>query len=260
MLHCKEIPGDVCSLQPKDSGLDCSQPLSNRRKTPMLNPGKTPEIGPKEGNQAQLWSYKLFLWTYADFDDFWWFLMVGLAILGCCKHGPNSLHQSEGVQAYCFHVSRFLCAALVDLSPGWTEKRRLCWPLEVGTTSFVKSPFRYLLDEVVSKMEQNSLSSLWNLTKTLCNGKLCWLSDRFDFAIADSFLHLHVPGSITAWGVARASVFSNHLATKQLKRKRQCWGLVKLEMRMVWLGANSPSVFISRTNRSEDWISDCLIL
>lgn len=186
--------------------------------------------------------------------------MVGLAILGCCKHGPNSLHQSKGLQACCFHVSRFLCAALVGLSPGWTEKRRLCWPLEVGSTSCVKSHFRYLLDEVVSKMEQNSLSSLRNLAKTLCNGKLCWLSDRFDFARADSFLHLHVPGSTTAWGVARASVFSNHLATKQLKRNRQCWGLVKLEMRMVWLGANSPSVFISRTNRWEDWISDCLIV
>lgn len=261
MLHCKEIPGDVCSLQPKDSGLDCWAPLSVRRKTPMFssrqNSGDWTQ-GRQSGTALEFTScFFENIWKYAVFI---WFLMVGLAILGCCKHGPNSLHQSEGLQACCFHVSQFLCAALIDLSPGWTEKRRLCWPLEVGTTSFVKSHFRYLVDEVVSKMEQNSLSSLRNLAKTLCNGKLCWLSDRFDFARADTFLHLHVPGSTTAWGVARASVFSNHLATKQLKRKRQCWGLVKLEMRMVWLGANSPSVFISRTNRWEDWISDCLIL
>lgn len=168
-LRCsiaKKSPEMCAASNQRTAALDCSAPLSLRHKTPMFssrqNSGDWTQ-GRQSGTALKLQVVSLKI--YEHMMIFWWFLMVGLAILGCCKHGPNSLHQSEGLQACCFLVSRFLCAALVDLSPGWTEKRRLCWPLEVGTTSFVKSHFRYLVDEVVSKMEQNSLSSLWNLPK-----------------------------------------------------------------------------------------------
>ncbi len=78
------------------------------RETPVLNPGKSPAVGPKEGNQAQL-RVEVTSWFLKNLENTRILMILisfdaGLAILGCCKHGPNGLHQSEGVQACRFRV------------------------------------------------------------------------------------------------------------------------------------------------------------
>ena len=124
------------------------------------------------------------------------------------------------------------CAALVDLSPGWTEKRRLCWPLEVGTTSFVKVISGTWWTKWWRKCTMQNSSSLWsfaNRNREEAHGETVLTfrplqSREFRFVLSGAKyrdfnpLHLQVPGYTTAWGVARASLFSNNEQPNKWKK------------------------------------------
>lgn len=228
MLHCKEIRGDVCSLQPKDSDLQPLHAMVPAVKRPCWIQAKVQRLDLRKAirHSSEL-KLQVGSWKILKIPGFWWFwylLMQVLLFLGAANMDPTVFTNPKEfrlvVSVWGFADVQLLLTcrqagqrrdAFADLWK-WVPLASL----KVISGTWWTKWWR--------KCTMQNSSSLWSLAKrnreeahgetVLTFRPLQFREFRFVLSRAQyrdfNPLHLQVPGSTTAWGVAIASLFSNN--------------------------------------------------